>query len=367
LAADAPATIDAIGAGSLRAHSAARGLLYGTAVVPQLLELDGFAAGKTADRYTQLIAAQANMLVAENSMKWGPLRPTADAFDFTQADRLMRFASLAGQRVRGHNLCWHESLPEWLKTTATKDNARQILTHHIEVVAGHFRGKLHSWDVVNEAINPPDGLPDGLRKTMWLDLIGPDYLELAYRTAAAVDPQAKLTYNDYSIELDTPAQTEKRAQVLGLLRRFKAKGVPIHAVGVQSHLSATGPQPGKGLQEFIRQVAKMDLEVFVTEMDVNTHAVVGGPDAQDAAVAAVYRDYLRMVLAEPNVPIALTWGITSAHSWLNKLQGSQNTRPDGTRERPLPFDDDLKPTPAFVALREAIDGSRQRVTGGAKG
>jgi len=332
--------------------------LYGTAVVPALLDVEGVAAGKTTDPYTSVVAAQANILVAENDMKWGGLRPTADTFNFTQGDRLLRFAGLAGQRVRGHNLCWHESIPGWLKTTATKDNARQILTHHIEVVAGHFRGQLHSWDVVNEALLPSDGLPGGLRKTLWLDLIGPDYIELAFRTAAAADPAAKLTYNDYNIELDTPEHTEKRARLLELLRQFKSKGVPIHAVGLQSHLNATGPQPGEGLREFIREAAKMDLEVYVTEMDVNTHAVVGGPEAQDAAVAAVFRDYLRLVLAEPNVPIALTWGFTSAHSWLNQGHGGQSRRPDGTRERPLPFDDDLQPTPAFLALREAIDASR---------
>jgi len=351
------APIDDSGTNSLRSHAASHRLLFGAAVVPQLLDVEGIAAGKTTDPYTLLFAAQANILVAENAMKWGGLRPAADKFDFTQADKLMRFASLAGQRVRGHNLCWHESIPGWLKATATKDNARQLLTQHIETVAGHFRGQLHSWDVVNEAINPPDGLPDGLRKTMWLDLIGPDYIELAFRTAAAADPQAKLTYNDYNIELDTPAQVAKRDAVLALLRRFKAKGVPIHAVGVQSHLEATGPQPGAGLQKFIREAAKMDLEVFVTEMDVNTHAVVGGPDAQDAAVAAVYRDYLGLVLAEPNVPITLTWGLTSKNTWLNQTHGSQSRRPDGTRERPLPFDDDLQPAPAFLALREAIDTS----------
>jgi endo-1,4-beta-xylanase len=355
LALDSPAPILATGADSLRSHAAAHGLLYGTAVVPQLLDVDGFAAGKTSDAYTQLIAAQANILVAENAMKWGALRPAPDKFDFTQADKLMRFAVVAGQRVRGHNLCWHESIPGWLKTTATKDNARQLLTQHIQTVAGHFRGQLQSWDVVNEAINPPDGLPDGLRKTMWLDLIGPDYIELAFRTASAADPTAKLTYNDYSIELDTEKDTAKRDAVLALLRRFKAKGVPIHAVGVQSHLEATGSQPGKGLQAFIREAAKMGLEVYVTEMDVNTHAVLGGPDAQDAAVAAVYRDYLRLVLAEPNVPIALTWGIASKYTWLNQAHGSQSRRPDGARERPLPFDDDLQPTPAFMALRDAID------------
>jgi endo-1,4-beta-xylanase len=361
-----PAAINTTGPDSLRSHAAAHGLLYGAAVNPALLDVDGVKAGKTTDPYTLLVAAQTNILVAENSMKWGGLRPAPDKFDFTQGDRLVRFAGLEGARVRGHNLCWHESVPGWLKATANKDNARQLLTQHIQVVAGHFRGQLHSWDVVNEAINPPDGLPDGLRKTMWLDLIGPDYIELAFRTAAAADPQVKLTYNDYDIELDTPKQIAKREAVLALLRRFKAKGVPIHAVGVQSHLDATGPQGGNGLQDFIRAVAKMNLEVFITEMDVNTHAVVGGSDAQDVAVAEVYRDYLHLVLAEPNVPIVLTWGLTSANSWLNQMHGSQSRRADGTRERPLPFDDELKPTPAFLAMREAIDDARPSTGGNLK-
>ena len=355
----AGAPIDDAGPNSLRSHAAARGLRFGSAVVPQLLDVDGFAAGATTDPYTRMIASQAGILVAENAMKWGGLRPAADKFDFTQADRMMRFASLAGQSVRGHNLCWHESIPAWLKTTANKDNARQILTEHIQTVAGHFRGKLQSWDVVNEAIDPKDGLPDGLRKTMWLDLIGPDYIELAFRTAAAADPNAKLTYNDYNIELDTPEQTAKRDAVLALLRRFKAKGVPIHALGVQSHLDATGPAAGAGLQHLIREAAKMGLEVFVTEMDVNTHAVVGDAAAQDAAVATVYRDYLRLVLAEPNVPIVLTWGLDSAHSWLNNSHGDQHRRPDGARERPLPFDDQRKPTPAFSAIRKALDSAHR--------
>jgi endo-1,4-beta-xylanase len=354
-AVQAAAPIDDSGPNALQAHAKARGLLFGSAVVPSLLDVDGFAAGATTDPYTRMFATQAGILVGENAMKWRALRPTPGVFDFSQADRIMRFASLAGQRVRGHNLCWHESVPDWLKSTANKDNARQLLTEHILTVAGHFRGRLHSWDVVNEAINPPDGLPDGLRKTMWLDLIGPDYLELAFRTAAIADPDAKLTYNDYAIELDTPAQTAKREAVLALLRRFKSKGVPIHALGVQSHLDATGPVAGKGLQQLIREAARMGLEVYVTEMDVNTHAVPGGPEEQDAAVAKVFRDYLGLVLAEPNVPLVLTWGLDSGHSWLNNPHDDQHRRPDGSRERPLPFDDSLQPTPAFLALRNALD------------
>jgi endo-1,4-beta-xylanase len=346
------------GPNSLRAHAAARGMLYGAAVNPALLDVDGLAAGATSDRYTQLLVDQSGIVVAENAMKWAALRPTPDTFDFTQADRLMRFAALASQRVRGHNLCWHEALPPWFAGYANKDNARKLLIDHIQAVAGHYRGQMHSWDVVNEAIEPKDGRPDGLRNSPWLELAGPDYIELAFQTAAAVDPGAKLTYNDYGIELDTAEQSAKRGAMLMLLRRLKARNIPIHAVGLQSHLQADGPEPGAGIVAFIRELKKMGLDVYITEMDVNTHSLEGGPMVQDVAVARVYRDYLNLVLAEPNVPIALTWGITSAHTWLNESHQPWARRPDGARQRPLPFDDSLQPTPAFTAIREAIDTAR---------
>lgn len=346
------------GTESLRAHAAAHGLLYGAAVVPELLDVDGFASGTTADGYTRLVAEQANIVVGENAMKWHALRPTATTFDFTQADKLMRFAALAGQRVRGHNLCWHESIPGWFQSTATKENARALLVNHIQTVAGRYRGRIQSWDVVNEAVNPKDGRGDGLRKTPWLELIGPEYLELAFITAAQADPEAKLTYNDYGIELDTPEESAKRAYVLMLLRRFKARGVPIHAVGIQSHLQADGPQPGVGLISFIREARAMGLEAYVTELDVNTHKLPGGPELQDAAVAQVYKTYLGKVLAEPNLLAVLTWGITSAHSWISQSRQPWAMRPDGARQRPLPFDDELRPTPAFYALRDAIDTAK---------
>jgi endo-1,4-beta-xylanase len=326
-------------------------------VDPELLDVEGVAKGHSTDGYTHLLAAQAGILVPENAMKWQTLRPTADTFDFTQADRLMRFAKLTGKRVRGHNLCWHESLPLWFWGTANKENARQLLLEHIRVVAGYFRGQLHSWDVVNEAIEPADGRPDGLRATRWLELIGPDYIELAFRTAAEADPQAKLTYNDYAIETDSTWEARKRDQVLALLERLKASGTPIHAVGVQSHLDAAGPQPGAGLQSFIREAGKMGLEVYITEMDVNCRGMMGGVAERDAAVSQLYRNYLNLVLAEPNVPIALTWGITSAHAWMNQFDQRFERWPDFARQHPLPFDDDFNPMPAFLSLRGALDAA----------
>jgi len=345
------------GASALEAHATPRGLLYGAAVDPERLDLEGIAAGHTTDAYTQLFADQTGILVAENAMKWGPLRPSPTRFDFTQADRLMRFAELTQKRVRGHNLCWHEELPNWFASTATPQNARQLLVDHIRTVAGHFRGRIQSWDVVNEAINPGDGMPDGLRNSPWFRLIGPDYIELAFRTAAEADPNAILTYNDYDLETDQPWQVKKRAQVLALLRRLKAAGVSIGALGIQSHLRAADKQPGAGLTELIRTCAQMDLKVFVTEMDVNCHGLDLSQDERDKLVAGIYRDYLGRVLAEPNVPIALTWGITSAYTWLNSPFSRNDQLPHGAKQRPLPFDDDFNPTPAFFALRAALDSA----------
>ena len=344
---------------SLRNHGAAIGVPVGCAVVPEWLSLADASTGNSGDPYTQTVLGQAGILVAENAMKWSSLRPSPTEYNFVTADKLFSFAQAAGQLVRGHNLCWHEQLPKWFDTTATKENAKQLLSQHIETVAGRYAGKVHSWDVVNEAIHIPDGRPDDLRKSPWLDLIGPEYIELAFTTAAAADPQAKLTYNDFDIELDTPEQSAKRGQVLMLVRRLHARGVPIHAVGIQSHLQASGAMPGPGLVNFIRDLAKIGLEVYITELDVNTHLLPGDSAEQDRAVAAVYKNYLSLVLPEPNVKAILTWGITDAHTWLNQSKQPWALRADGARQRPLPFDDVYNPAPAFFAMRDALDGARQ--------
>jgi endo-1,4-beta-xylanase len=334
----------ATGRDSLRAHAGNRGLLIGCAVVPQ--RLSGEAP------YGSTVAEQANLLVAENVMKWKALRPAIDKFDFHGADAILAFAAAHGQKVRGHNLCWHEALPDWFATSVTKESARNILEQHIQTVAGRYAGKLHSWDVVNEAVDPKSGRPDGLRKSPWIDLIGPEYIDIAFHAARKADPKTLLTYNDYGIENDTADQREKREQVLKLVKGMKARNVPIDAVGVQSHLVAVDPMPGAGLQEFIRELRRMGLQVFVTELDVNEHRLTGSVAERDAGVAKVYRDYVSMMLAEPNVTAVLIWGITDKYTWLD---AAKYARPDGQPQRCLPFDADYQPTPAFFALRDAID------------
>jgi endo-1,4-beta-xylanase len=319
----------------------------GCAVVPEKLSDES--------AYATVVAQQANLLVAENAMKWHALRPSPDKYNFAPADAILVFANAHGQRLRGHNLCWHEALPDWFQSTVTRENARRLLTDHIQHVAGHFAGKLHSWDVVNEAINIKDGRPDGLRKSLWLELVGPDYIEIAFRTARMADSTALLTYNDYGIELDTPEQEQKRAQVLALVKRLKLRGVPIHAVGVQSHLTAGEGIPGSGLRDFIREVRALDMQVFITELDVSDHKLPGSIAARDAAVAKLYSDYLNLLLAEPNVTTVLTWGITDKYTWLNH----QHQRTDNQPQRCLPFDPDYQSTPIFFAMRNAFDARHQ--------
>ncbi|MGC2212044.1 MAG: endo-1,4-beta-xylanase [Silvibacterium sp.] len=343
-AAAASSQVDINGPFSLRAHAQRRGLLAGCAVVPERFDSEQL--------YARIVAEQANILVAENAMKWAALRPAPDRFDFRAADELLAFAQAHGQKLRGHNLCWHESIPAWFSGAVTKDNARQFLTQHIQTVAGRYAGKIHSWDVVNEAIDIHSGRPDGLRQTPWLELIGPGYLDLAYRTARQADPSALLTYNDYAIETDSADDSAKREQVMLLVRRFKARGIPIDAVGVQSHLSATDPVPGSGLRDFVRELRSMNIQVFITEMDINEHKLDGSVEERDAAVARIYKDYATMMLAEPNVTALLTWGITDRYTWLN---GAKWARRDGEPQRSLPLDANYQPTPAFFALRDAID------------
>jgi endo-1,4-beta-xylanase len=332
---------DVSGAASLKAHAAARGLLYGCAVSVRHLQTD--------EAYTSLIQQQAGIVVAESSMKWGPMRPSPAEFDFAAADKLVAFAEANGMKIRGHNLCWHRQLPKWFAGYATKENAKDLLAHHIQTVMGRYKGRIQSWDVVNEAVLPSDGRPDHLRDTPWLKLLGPGYLELAYSTARASDPGTKLTYNDYGIEAEDEASTKKRAAVLELVTSLHAQGL-LDAVGVQSHISA-GTQYGQGLSNFLTAIEKLGLEIYITEMDVNDRHL--GPDdaARDKAVAATYRQYLDQVLRNPAVKAVLTWGITDEFTWLN----GEDSRDDHLPERCLPFDAELKPVAAFFAMRNAFD------------
>jgi endo-1,4-beta-xylanase len=335
-------------AATLRGAGAPRGILVGCAVTTHRL--------RDTPEYAALIKQQAAIVVAETEFKFGPLRPSPDSFFFDDADYLARFAAENNMKLRGHNFVWHRQLPAWFVSYVTPQNAEQVLVRHIETVGGRYAGKIHSWDVVNEAIQVSDNLPGGMRNSPWQKVL-PGYIDIAFRTARGVDPHAILVYNDYGIEGEDEGSAKKRAAVLALVRGMQQRSVPIDAVGIQSHLSAgPGHVYGPGLAAFMNELRGMGLKLLLTEMDVNDRELPAAIPARDAAVAQVYADYLHTTLKNPAVVALLTWGITDRFTWLNH----EDNRKDGQPERCLPFDADLKPTPAFDAEIQALRAAAPR-------
>ncbi|HTW80952.1 MAG TPA: endo-1,4-beta-xylanase [Terracidiphilus sp.] len=337
---------DLAGPRSLRAHAQRHGLIYGSAVVIPVVQSN--------TDFAELVSEQCGILVPSNELKWVALRPSRDAFNFGPPDFLYDFTQRNHMLMRGHTLCWHESVPGWITKIDNKDEIRQIFVDHITTVCKHYAGKLQSWDVVNEAIEKNDKLPGGLRKSFWYENLGPDYIDLAFHTARAADPGVKLTYNDYGVEADNEGDAEKRRLILEMVRGMKSRGVPMDAVGIQSHLNA-GVKFGQGVADYIEALHQLGLEVYLTELDVNDDDTATNDVAQrDAIIAKTYTDFLSAALPNPAVKLVLTWDLSDRFTWLNHF-GSHEKKQPNRLERPLPFDADFKPTDCFYALRGSFD------------
>ncbi|MBD2625713.1 endo-1,4-beta-xylanase [Trichormus variabilis] len=333
---------------SLKERAAHKRLIYGADC--------GTLNLQSAPELQTAVVRECAMLVL-GFLKWDMLRPTADSFNFTRGDWYVEFAEKNRMLLRGHTLVWHESLPWWFKETVNKQNAQQFLNEHIQQVAGRYAGKMHSWDVVNEAINVQDGLPNGLRKSPWLDLLGPDYIDNAFRLAAQVDPKALLVYNDFGLDYDTPKDEAKRTAVLKLLERLKSQGTPIHAFGMQSHLSGdeTRFNPQK-LRNFFRDIADLGLKILITELDVIDKKLPQDIAVRDRIVAGVYEDYLSAALDEKAVIAVITWGLSDHYTWISKFF----PRSDGAPVRPLPLDDKMQRKLAWNAIARTFDHAPKR-------
>ena len=333
---------------SLKAHAAKHDLISGSAVIVRLLGSDPALA--------ELIVDQCAILVPENELKWRALRPERDRYDFAQPDALFDFAAKHRMLVRGHTLAWHNSVPEWLLHAPPTLDVRALFVHHIRTVMTRYKGRVHSWDVINEAILPKDGLPGGLRNSFWYQRVGTDYIDLAYRTARESDPHARLTYNDYGVEYDNPEDEERRTAILELLRGMQARKVPLDAVGIQAHIKANSPSTiGKGLSEYLEAIRTMGLEVYLTELDVNEDDIAANAVAErDRIVAQTYKQFLDIALANPSVKLVLTWGISDRRTWLNDGPTHHRKQPNRP-QRSLPFDAEYRPVEAFFAMRESFD------------
>ena len=305
-------TGSAAAASVLGASAAEKGRYFGAAI----------GTYKFSDStYMSVLDREFNSVVPENEMKWDATEPQRGVFNYGGGDRIVSHAGDHGMSVRGHTLLWHAQQPGWAQGLSGSD-LRSAAVNHVTQVATHFRGKIHSWDVVNEAF--ADGGSGGRRDSN-LQRTGNDWIEAAFRAARAADPGAKLCYNDYNTDGINPKSTG----VYTMVRDFKARGVPIDCVGFQSHLGTSVPGD---YQANLQRFADLGVDVQITELDV----------AQGSDQANIYATVTRACLAVSRCNGITVWGVRDCDSW----RGSDN---------PLLFDCAGNKKPAYTAVLNALN------------
>ncbi|TLS44292.1 1,4-beta-xylanase [Streptomyces montanus] len=307
---------DAARASTLGAQAAQSGRYFGTAV----------AAGRLGDgTYTGILGREFNSVTPENEMKWDATERSRGQFTFGPADQIVNGATARGQRVRGHTLVWHSQLPGWVSSIRDANTLRGVMNNHITTVMNRYKGRIHSWDVVNEAF--ADGGSGQLRSSVFRDVLGNGFLEQAFRTARSADPAAKLCYNDYNIENWNDAKTQG---VYRMVRDFKARGVPIDCVGLQAHFGAGGPPAS--FQTTLSNFAALGVDVQITELDI----AQAPPNA--------YANTVRSCMNVARCTGITVWGIRDSDSWR-------------AGENPLLFDRNGNKKPAYQATLSALGGT----------
>jgi endo-1,4-beta-xylanase len=324
-----------------------------------------------------LIKEQFNQVTAENDMKWQLIHPRegADGYDFGPADAFVNFGLSNNMQIAGHTLVWHSQTPNWVfagtiappDTTeaasgaqvgggfprggysgprASREELLERMRDHIHTVVGRYKGKIKVWDVVNEALS--DGGTNVLRNSLWLQIIGPDFIAKAFEYAHEADPDAILRYNDYGLE-----NPDKRRKLITLIKSLQEQNVPVMAIGSQAHVNVS--TTFETMDRALAEMKTLGLPIHITELDVNTAA--GGQRRTDADIAAnasatqggliddanqrqaeAYAGIFRAFLKHRDaVKVVTFWGVNDAVSW--RRQG-----------RPLLFDGDNQPKPAFDAV-----------------
>ncbi|MGC0335278.1 endo-1,4-beta-xylanase [Streptomyces sp. SLBN-8D4] len=299
---------------TLGAAAAQSGRYFGTAI----------ASGRLGDSaYTGIAGREFNMVTPENEMKIDATEPQRGQFNFSAGDRVYNWAVQNGKQVRGHTLAWHSQQPGWMQSLSGS-TLRQAMIDHINGVMSHYKGKIAQWDVVNEAF--ADG-SSGARRDSNLQRTGNDWIEVAFRTARAADPAAKLCYNDYNVEDWTWAKTQA---MYSMVRDFKQRGVPIDCVGFQSHFNSGSPY-NSNFRTTLQNFAALGVDVAITELDIQ-----GAP-------ASTYANVTNDCLAVSRCLGITVWGVRDTDSW----------RSDQT---PLLFNGDGSKKPAYTAVLNALNG-----------
>ncbi|MBB4078683.1 endo-1,4-beta-xylanase [Lewinella aquimaris] len=306
-------------------------------------------AGDTALR--AIVTTEFSSLTSTNDMKMYSIAAREGQLDFARADSTVAFAEANGMRMFGHALVWHYGLPEYI-TSKDRAGMEAFLTEYIDTVVTHFRGRVDGWDVVNEVFDTRGG---ELRATPFYTAMGEDYIELAFRTAHAADPQAKLFINDFGTERDT----SKLNALVDLVVRMRQTGVPIHGIGFQWHQQMRDDTAV--IRQTLRRAAATGLLLHISELDLifNTHNDAAGGGVEEisrmtpellAAQADRYETLARIYRQEVPAPqrYGITfWDFTDRDTWIRGFFDMNDW--------PTLYDDDLQPKPAYDGFRRGLE------------
>jgi endo-1,4-beta-xylanase len=317
-----------------------------------------------------LVKQHFNTITPENDMKWERIHPRPDAgpagYSFESADKYVEFGEKNGMFIIGHCLIWHSQTPRWVFQDAEgkpldRTALLQRMREHILAVVGRYKGRVHGWDVVNEALNE-DGT---LRKSQWYNIIGEDYLARAFEYAHEADPKAELYYNDYNLDYEA-----KRKGAIELVKKLQQQGIPITALGTQGHHKMDTPTLQE-IDDSMKAFKELGIKVVVTELDVDVLPAVtrqptadisaraeakadsnpyaaGLPDDMQKALSKRYADIFALYLKYKDMITRVTfWGVTDRYSWLNNFPVM------GRTNYPMLFDREGKTKPAFDAVIHA--------------
>ena len=327
------------------------------------------------DQEYKIISKEFNTITAENCMKPLFLLDQNGNYNFEESDKFVDYAIKNNLTIVGHTLVWKNSAPEWFfKDENGNTISREILIlrlkDYIKTVVSRYKGKISYWDVVNEAVDvfksDDNKSYAALKPSPWYNIIGEDYIKIAFEAAHDADPNCKLIYNDYNMY-----QSEKTDFIIDMVNSLKSEGVPIHGIGSQGHMFLNHPNLDK-VEYWLRKISDANIPLHITELDVSVlpnawkHRGASVEDRFDLAQeynpypnyipsdklkqqAKRYKSLFKLFLKYSHAIERVTfWGVWDGNSWRNYLPMK------GRTDYPLLFDRSFKPKPAYFMLRDLV-------------